>query len=259
MLTLDGLLTSRTRAGPTSRSLPWAGWSAWTAGVIGLSEPLEPDADPLEQWVEDVEAVIEAAGLRRPFLMANFDTGLVALEYAARRPDALAGLVLVNCYATYQRRPDYPYGLDEATTRDLIEGAVTHPATAPGHREPGGAEPRRRRRLPGVVDPDRPARSRPGDGAHGPHRGQSTDLRPRLAARDGARPGRSTGVSAPTSTPATVSYLADHLPRAELRMVDGVDGVWFSRPDDVLEEAAHSSGADVPPPPKTHWARLARG
>ena len=32
--------------------------------------------------------------------------------------------MLVNCYATYQRRPDYPYGLDEATTRDLIEGAV---------------------------------------------------------------------------------------------------------------------------------------
>ena len=48
----------------------------------------------------------------------------MAIEYAARHPRRLAGLVLVNCYATYRRRPGYPHGLDEATTRELIDTTI---------------------------------------------------------------------------------------------------------------------------------------
>jgi pimeloyl-ACP methyl ester carboxylesterase/DNA-binding SARP family transcriptional activator len=210
---------------------------------VGLSEPLEPDAAPLEQWVSDVESVVSAAGLRRPFVLANFDTGLVALEYAARHPDEVAGLVLVNCFATYQRRADYPYGLDEATTRDLIEGAVdpTRPQpldtanlVAPSLASDAGFRSwwtriGRRGAGPGTARTIRTVASR-------------TDLRDRLAE-----------VSVPVLVvhrrqctnvdPGHSKYLAEHLPRAELRLVDGVDAVWFSQPDDVLDEVIRFLGS----------------
>jgi pimeloyl-ACP methyl ester carboxylesterase len=205
---------------------------------VGLSEPLHPDESPLDQWVEDVESVIAAARMERPFVLANFDTGLVALEHAARHPDAVAGLVLVNCYATYQRRPDYPFGLDEATTRDLIEGAIdpsrpqpldTATMVAPSLAHDAGFRAwwtriGRRGAGPGTARTIRTVASR-------------TDLRRRLAE-----------VTVPVLVvhrrqctnvdPGHSRYLAEHLPRAELRLIDGVDSVWFSQPDDVLAEVA---------------------
>jgi pimeloyl-ACP methyl ester carboxylesterase/DNA-binding winged helix-turn-helix (wHTH) protein len=203
---------------------------------VGLSAPLDPRTAPLEQWVTDVEAVITAAGLRRPFVLANFDTGLVALEHAARHPDQVAGLVLVSCYATYQRGPDYPYGLDEATTRDLIEGAVdprrpqpldTATLVAPSLAADAGFRSwwtriGRRGAGPGTARTIRTVASR-------------TDLRDRL--RDVQVPVAVVHRRQCTNVdPGHSRYLAEHLPDAELRLVDGVDAVWFSRPDDVLEE-----------------------
>ena len=209
---------------------------------VGLSEPLRPDQPPLDQWVEDVESVVSAAGLRRPFVLANFDTGLVAMEHAARHPDEVAGLVLVNCYASYQRRADYPYGLDEATTRDLIEGAVdpTRPqpldtATLVAPSLAGDAAFRawwtrigRRGAGPGTARTIRSVAS-------------STDLRPRLA--DVTVPVLVVHRRQCTNVdPGHSRYLAAHLPSAELRLVDGVDAVWFGRPDDVVEEVARFVG-----------------
>jgi pimeloyl-ACP methyl ester carboxylesterase/DNA-binding SARP family transcriptional activator len=209
---------------------------------IGLSEPLAAGVAPLEQWVDDVASVVAAAGLRRPYLVANFDTGLVALEHAARRPEEVAGLVLVNCYASYQRRPDYPYGPDEATTRDLIEGAV---------------DPTRPRPLdtatlvaPSLADDPgfrawwtRIGRRGAGPGTARAVRGAATttDLRARLAA-----------VTAPVLVvhrrqctnvdPGHSRYLAAHLPHAELCLVEGTDSVWFSRPEEVLDPVARFVG-----------------
>ncbi len=243
MITLDGLL-DEPHARRAHESLGAMGrLVCLDRRGVGLSEPLQPDEPPLEQWIEDVESVIAAAGLRRPFVLANFDTGLVALEFAARHPDGVAGLVLVNCYATYQRRPDYPFGLDEATTRDLIEGAVdptraqpldTATLVAPSLAGDAGFRAwwtriGRRGAGPGTARTIRSVASR-------------TDLRQRLA-----------HVTVPALVvhrrqctnvdPGHSRYLADHLPRAELRMVDGVDSVWFSQPDDVLGEAARFVGS----------------
>jgi pimeloyl-ACP methyl ester carboxylesterase len=209
---------------------------------VGLSEPLAPDAAPLEQWVDDVESVMSAAGLRRPFVLANFDTGLVALEHAARHPDDVAGLVLVNCYATYQRRPDYPFGLDEATSRDLIEGAI----------DPTLAQPLDTASLVApTLSGDAGFRTwwtRIGRRGAGPGTARTirtvaieTDLRSRLA--DVTVPVLVVHRRQCTNVdPGHSRYLAEHLPQAELRLVDGVDGVWFSRPDDVLAEVVRFVG-----------------
>jgi pimeloyl-ACP methyl ester carboxylesterase len=160
--------------------------------------------------------------------LANFDTGLVALEYAARHPDAVAGLVLVNCYATYQRGRGYPHGVDPETARQLIDAAV---------------DPSRHRPLDTsvLVAPSlatsaefRTWWNRIGQRGANPTTARivrtvatTTDVRHRLHA-----------VTCPVLIvprrqcanvdPAHSAYLAEHLPRGRLHPVDGADGVWFT-------------------------------
>ncbi len=241
MVTLDGLLdevhvrTVLTRLSDRVRVL------CLDRRGIGLSAPLAAGADPLDQWVEDVAAVVDHAALDRPVLLANFDTGLVALEYTARNPDAVSGLVLVNCYATYQRGPGYPHGVDPDTARALIDAAVdpARPrpldtsalvapslAAAPGFRTwwnrigQRGANPTTARVIRRVAT--------------------TTDLRYRLEA-----------VTCPVLVvprrqcanldPGHSTYLAEHLPGGRLHPLDGADGVWFT--DDEIVGVVHEFAA----------------
>jgi class 3 adenylate cyclase len=67
----------------------------------GLSDPA--DGPPtLEQQVDDLKAVMAAAGVRRPALLGAVDTGLCAM-YAASYPDQVSALVLINVAAAGQR------------------------------------------------------------------------------------------------------------------------------------------------------------
>ena len=52
----------------------------------------------LQAWVEDLEAVADSAGLRRFALLAVSQAGPIAIEYAARHPDRVSGLVLHGTY-----------------------------------------------------------------------------------------------------------------------------------------------------------------
>ena len=52
-----------------------------------------------EAWVRDLEAVVEAAGLRRFPLFAMSQAGAVAVAYAARHPDQVSRLILHGAYA----------------------------------------------------------------------------------------------------------------------------------------------------------------
>ncbi|MCH5641469.1 alpha/beta fold hydrolase [Gordonia sp. ABSL49_1] len=199
---------------------------------VGLSEPLDRRS-PLDVWVHDVESVAESAGLQRPILVANFDTGLIALEYAARHPADIAGCVLVNCYARYQRGPDYPHGLDPMTARDLIDETVdparTQPVDTASLVAPSlAADPGfrawwerigRRGAGPGTARAIRLAAT-------------TTDLRNRLSDIES----RVLVIHRRACTnvdPGHSRHLADHLPNATLQLVDGVDAVWFAAADTV--------------------------
>lgn len=53
-----------------------------------------------DRWVEDLEAVVERAGLDEPFVLLGISQGSVAaIEYAVRHPERVAKLVLYGGYA----------------------------------------------------------------------------------------------------------------------------------------------------------------
>lgn len=205
---------------------------------IGLSEPLEGSSPALDQWVDDLTGVVTTAELNQPVVVANFDTGLIALECVARHPTMFAGLVLINCFARYQRGPDYPHGLDDTTGRHLIEDAVdttrTHPVGTASLVAP-------------TLAGDATFRAwwdRIGRRAAGPGTARiirtvaiTTDLRHRL-------PQVTVPVlllhrrSCTNVDPGHSRYLAHQLPHATLTLVDGADAVWFAGPDDAIDHAA---------------------
>jgi pimeloyl-ACP methyl ester carboxylesterase len=78
----------------------------------GLSDPVALDDLPtLERWTDDLDAVIEAAGLSSPVLLAASAAGPVGVLYAATRPERTRALILVNTYAATARSEDYPAGV----------------------------------------------------------------------------------------------------------------------------------------------------
>lgn len=64
----------------------------------GLSDRNVDDFS-LERWVEDLEAVVAAAGLTRFPLIGLCQGGAVAVAYAARHPERVSRLVLYDSYA----------------------------------------------------------------------------------------------------------------------------------------------------------------
>jgi class 3 adenylate cyclase len=79
---------------------------------IGLSDPAPPGAmPPLEDWMDDVRAVMDAAGSERAALFGAGDGGMMAATFAATYPERVSALVLANSTARMSWAPDYPIGI----------------------------------------------------------------------------------------------------------------------------------------------------
>jgi class 3 adenylate cyclase/alpha-beta hydrolase superfamily lysophospholipase len=85
----------------------------------GLSDPT-PTAPTLEQRAEDLLAVMDAAGARRPVLLGFSEGGAMALLFAATHPERTAALVLYGAWARLARAPDYPDGVEPEQLRGLL-------------------------------------------------------------------------------------------------------------------------------------------
>jgi class 3 adenylate cyclase len=78
----------------------------------GLSDPVRLDELPsLERWMDDVTAVIDAAGADQVAVVAHGAGGPMATLFAATYPERVSGLVLISTFATLGRHDDYPAGL----------------------------------------------------------------------------------------------------------------------------------------------------
>jgi pimeloyl-ACP methyl ester carboxylesterase len=237
MLTIDGLLDEPHARSALTRIGTHARVVCFDRHGIGLSDPLDERRAPLDQWVADVRQVLDALSVERAHLFANFDTGLIALEFAARYPDRVRSLVLAQCYATYIRTRDYPYGRDETTTEGLIRDSVTPAASTEAMDTVAQA-------APSVTADDSFRRwwNRIGQRGASPTVALTirtvatrTDLRHRLSA-----------VTAPTLVLhrrncvnvdlGHARYLADHLPNARLQTTAGTDALWFT---DTSEPLSH--------------------
>lgn len=78
----------------------------------GLSDPVSK-FPTLEQRMDDVRAVMDAADVERAALFGISEGGPMSVLFAASYPDRISSLVLYGTFARFVRAPDYPYGLTE--------------------------------------------------------------------------------------------------------------------------------------------------
>ncbi len=75
----------------------------------GLSDRVAGIAD-LETRMDDVRAVLDAAGSRRAAVAGASDGGPMSALFAATYPERTAALVLYGCLPRFVRAPDFPWG-----------------------------------------------------------------------------------------------------------------------------------------------------
>ena len=96
---------------------------------IGLSDPMDVESPmTFETYAADALAVLDAVGIERAAVIADTGGGLAAIELAARHPDRVSALVLVNAYAFLVADEDNAAG----HPRSLLEGFLeqnTDPGT----------------------------------------------------------------------------------------------------------------------------------
>lgn len=83
-----------------------SGLSDWTVEDISF-----------DAWVRDLEAVIEAAGLKQFTLLGISQGAAVAIEYASRHPERVSGLVLYGSFARGRAR--------RGASLEEVEAAIT--------------------------------------------------------------------------------------------------------------------------------------
>jgi pimeloyl-ACP methyl ester carboxylesterase len=89
----------------------------------GLSDPVTAPGT-LEDLVDDLTAVMDAAGSRRAALLGVSQGASIATLFAARNPERTRGLVLYGATPRPMTAPDYPWGFDEVTLTRLLAGFV---------------------------------------------------------------------------------------------------------------------------------------
>jgi class 3 adenylate cyclase len=91
----------------------------------GLSDPV-PSTQTLEERMDDVLAVMDAAGSERAVLLGPSEGGPMAALFAATYPDRCISLILYGACARWLRTDDYPEGrpaeIAAAYGRHWIEG-----------------------------------------------------------------------------------------------------------------------------------------
>lgn len=91
---------------------------------VGLSDPVE-SLPPLEEWVDDVQAVLSAVGSERTALVGHGHAAQLCMLFAAMHPDQTSALVTLNGFARMRRAPDYVWGYPPEAEQAVV-GAISH-------------------------------------------------------------------------------------------------------------------------------------
>ena len=86
----------------------------------GLSDPAT-HAPTLEECIDDLRAVMDAAGSDRADVLGVSEGGTMAMLFAATDPARVNTLLLYGTYARLVEAPDYPFGVRAADLEKLIE------------------------------------------------------------------------------------------------------------------------------------------
>jgi pimeloyl-ACP methyl ester carboxylesterase len=88
----------------------------------GLSDPVSLDELPtLEQRMDDVRAVMDAAGSERAALLGTSEAGALNVLFAATHPERCRALILLNSYARLAWSDDYPWGIRGEDAANLLQ------------------------------------------------------------------------------------------------------------------------------------------
>ncbi len=88
---------------------------------IGLSDPVPSRTlPPLEDWMDDVRAVMDAAGSERAAVMGANEGSLMAALFAATHPERTTALVLANATARMGSAPGYEIGVGADVQERLV-------------------------------------------------------------------------------------------------------------------------------------------
>jgi pimeloyl-ACP methyl ester carboxylesterase/class 3 adenylate cyclase len=86
----------------------------------GLSDRVA-ELPSLEQRMDDVRAVMDAAGSERAALFGISEGGPMCMMFAATYPDRTSALVLCGTFARMMRAPDYPIGIPPETLERFLD------------------------------------------------------------------------------------------------------------------------------------------
>jgi pimeloyl-ACP methyl ester carboxylesterase len=92
----------------------------WDKPGSGLSDPVD-EPRTLEERIDDVRAVMEAAGSSRAALLGVSEGGPMSVLFAATHPELIRSLVLYGAMARSTWAPDYPWA---TPTDDLLESSL---------------------------------------------------------------------------------------------------------------------------------------
>jgi len=97
----------------------------------GLSDPVVAGGLPgLEDWMDDVRAVIDDEGAERVDIVGVGAGAPMVLQFAATHPQRVDRLVLVNAYARLLRAADYPAGIPDTLRDRILAELYTDPGPA---------------------------------------------------------------------------------------------------------------------------------
>lgn len=89
---------------------------------VGLSDPVPIQSLPsIEAWMDDLRAVMDAAGSGQAALITNLAGTMMSLVFAASHPNRLRALVIVDGFARLLVAPDYPFGQSAEELERRIE------------------------------------------------------------------------------------------------------------------------------------------
>lgn len=87
---------------------------------MGLSDPVV-DPPPLEDWMDDVRAVMDAVDSERAAIVGHGYGGQLGALFAASHPERTQALVLINSFARLARAHDYHAGMPDSVQRTVLE------------------------------------------------------------------------------------------------------------------------------------------
>lgn len=77
---------------------------------IGVSDGIANYS--FEERMDDIRAVMDAAGIQRAHLVGTSEGGPLSILFAATYPDRVRSLTLYGTYPSWMKRRDYPAGKD---------------------------------------------------------------------------------------------------------------------------------------------------